>query len=203
MGSLHVSQAPHPALSFQMSILFLAVFCLLTGCGDVVADVPEVFVEPMLHTLLQDLDWCAHGSDDSTADDAFRQFEMVETEQLHALVEIDEAFGDVVKAKEFFVTAIEVVERDSCALELVVKTLAETRADVEKRKESRGIETAAVAESAADDVVVVGRDGLENVQKADARLNELVGAADEARAVGEIGAFKMFECAAKFEGRSL
>ena len=156
----------------------------MAGCGDVVADVPEIFVEPMLHTLLQDLDRCAHGSDDSTTDDAFRQFEMVETEQLHALVEIDEALGNVVQAKEFFVTAIEVVERDSCALELVVKTLAETWADVEKRKESRGIETAAVAESAADDVVVVGRDGLENVQKADGRLDELVGAADEARAVG-------------------
>src|SRR6202040_52372 len=106
-----------------MSILFLAAFYLLTGRGDVVADVPEVFVEPMLHTLLQDLDRCAHGSDDSTTDDAFRQFE------------------------------------------LVVKSLAETWADVEKRKESRGIETAAMAESAADDVVVVGRDGLENVQK--------------------------------------
>src|ERR1700720_4695933 len=186
-----------------MSILFLAAFYLLTGRGDVVADVPEVFVEPMLHTLLQDLDRCAHGSDDSTTDDAFRQFEMVETEQLHALVEIDEALGDVVQAKEFFVTAIEVIERDSCALELVVKSLDETWADVEKRKESRGIETAAMAESAADDVVVVGRDGLENVQKADARLNELVGAADEARAVSEIGALEMFERAAKFEGRSL
>ena len=38
--------------------------------GDAVADVPEVFVEEVLHALVQDFYRGAHGADDSAADDS-------------------------------------------------------------------------------------------------------------------------------------
>ena len=38
--------------------------------GDAVADVPEFFIEQVLHALVQDLYRRAHGADDSAADDS-------------------------------------------------------------------------------------------------------------------------------------
>ena len=46
---------------------------------DLVAHIPQILVEPMLHALLQDLDRGAHRSHDPPADDPLCQFEVVET----------------------------------------------------------------------------------------------------------------------------
>ena len=83
------------------------------GRRDLVADVPQVFVEPMLHALLQHFHWRPHGADDAAADDALRELQVVEAEQLHALVEIDQPLGDIVQTEEFFVAAIKVVRGDA------------------------------------------------------------------------------------------
>src|ERR1019366_4352971 len=158
------------------------------GRRDLVADVPQVFVEPMLHALLQHFHWRPHGADDAAADDALRELQVVEAEQLHALVEIDQPLGDIVQAEEFFVAAIKVIHGDASSVELVVKRVAESRADVQQRQKSRRVEPAAVTESRADDVIVVGRDRLKNMEQPDGRLDQLVGAPDQARRVPVVAA---------------
>jgi len=56
--------------------------------GDAVADVPQVFVEQVLHALVEDFYWGAHRAYDSAADDALGQFQMVKAEEVDAFVEI-------------------------------------------------------------------------------------------------------------------
>jgi hypothetical protein len=140
---------------------------LVGGGGDLIADVPKIFVEPAFHSLLQDFHGRSHGAHDPASDDSFGEFEMVETEQLHAFVEVEQALGNIVQAKKFLVTAVEVADGEAGAAELLVKSVAEARTDVEQRKESRRIKAAAVSEAGTNDVVVVRSYGLQDVQQAD------------------------------------
>src|SRR4051812_15103160 len=73
------------------------------SCCDAVSYVPEVFVEPVLHTLLEHFHWRAHGSNHSSADDPLGQFQVMETEDLHTFVEVEQAFSEIVQAEELFV----------------------------------------------------------------------------------------------------
>ena len=154
------------------SVILLSRRCWVGG-GDLVADVPQIFVEPAFHALLQDLHGRSHGTDDPASDDAFGKLEMVEAEQLHAFVEIEQALGDIVQAEELFVTAVKFANGKAGAAELLVKSVAEARANVEQRKESGRVEAAAVPKAGANQVVVVGGDGLQNVQQADGRFEQL------------------------------
>src|ERR1035438_4005467 len=163
------------------------------GRRDLVADLPQVFVEPVLHALLQHFHRRPHGADDAAADDALGELEVVEAEQLHALVEIDQPLGDIVQTEEFFVAAIKVVRGDAGGVELVMKRVAKSRANMEQRQKSRRVEPAAVTESRADDVIVVGRDRLKNMEQPDGRLDQLVGAPDQARRVPVVAALEIFE----------
>ena len=45
--------------------------CRLIGGGDLVADVPEILVQPAFHAFLQNLHRRPHGADNVTSDDAF------------------------------------------------------------------------------------------------------------------------------------
>src|SRR5580658_9268831 len=99
-----------------MPDLILLPRCRLVGGGrDLVADVPEIFVEPALHPLLQDFHRRAHGSDNPASDDALCELEMVETEYLHAFVEVEQALGHVVQGEEFLVTAVKVADGNAGA----------------------------------------------------------------------------------------
>src|SRR5208282_765195 len=188
--------------AFTASILLLARSGLVGSGGDLVAHVPKIFIEPAFHSLLQNFHGRSHGADDAASDDALGELEMVETEKLHAFVEIEQALGNVVQTEEFFVTAIEVADSDAGAAKLLVKSVAETRTDVEQRKKSRRIKPAAVPEAGANEVIVAGRNGLQDVKQADGRLNHLDGAADQARGVAVVGVLQRFEGTAEFESRS-
>src|SRR5713226_312558 len=74
-----------------------------------------------------------------------------------------------------------------------MKSVAEARADVEQRKESGRIEAAAVPEPGANQVVVVGSDGLQNVQQPDGRFEQRDGASHQACAVAIVAALERFE----------
>src|ERR1700694_292858 len=173
------------------------------GRGDLVTDVPQILVEAAFHSLLQNFHGRSHGADDAPSDDSFGELEMVEAEQLHAFVEVEHALGNIVQAKEFFVTSVEVAGAEAGAGELFVKSVAEARADVEQRKESRRVEAAAVSEAGANEVIVVGSNRLQNVQQADGRFQQRNGATDQAGGVAMVGTLQRFEGAAKFESRSL
>src|SRR2546423_3927082 len=103
----------------------------------------------------------------------------METEQLHALIEVEQSLGHVVQAEELFVVAIDVIDSDSGARNLLVESLAQARTDVQQRQKSRRVESAAVSQAGANQVVVVRSDCLKNVQQSDWLLNHLVGATDQ------------------------
>jgi hypothetical protein len=81
--------------------------------------------------LLQNFHGRSHGANYPASDDALGEFEMVEAEQLHAFVEVEQTLGNIVQAEEFFVAAIEIADGDTGAAELPVKRVAEPRAYVE------------------------------------------------------------------------
>src|SRR5208283_4986912 len=136
------------------------------------------------------------------SDDTLGEFEMVEAEQLHAFVEVEQALGNIVQAEEFFVTAVEIADGDASSAELPVKSVAKPRANVQQREESGRIEAAAVAETGANDVIVAGSNRLQDVQQADGRFEQLEGAPNQPRAVAEVGVLERIEGAAEFESRS-
>ncbi len=109
----------------------------------------------MLHALVQHFDRSAHGTDDSAPDDALRQFEMMETEQVHPFIEIEHSFGDVVKCKKLGMAAIKIVHRQVNRLQLMIECLAEARPDVQQGEKTRRIQPAAMTQPSADDVVIV------------------------------------------------
>src|SRR5215469_4000793 len=143
---------------------------------DLVAHVPDLAIGHVLHALLKDLHRRSAGADDATANDALRQLEMVEAKGLHALVEIEHALGDIMQAKEFVVSPVNVHEAGSALLQLILECVADARRDVQKGEKSRRVQPASVPQPGADDVVVVGRDGFENVQHRNRIFQHGVGA---------------------------
>ena len=103
------------------------------------------------------------------------------------------------QAEEFFVTPIEFADGDASAAKLLVKGLPEARADVQQREESGRIETAAVPESGANQVIIAGRNRFQNVEQADGRFEQLNGAPNQACAVSVIAALERFQGATEFE----
>ena len=59
---------------------------------------------------MQDLHGSPHGSNDSAPNNTLRQFEVVKTEQVHALIEIKHSFRDVVQSEELSMAAVEIID---------------------------------------------------------------------------------------------
>src|SRR6266576_5124511 len=128
-----------------------------SGCRrDAVPDVPQIFVEPVLHALLEDFHWCPHRSHHAPANDPLGQLQMMKTKQLHALVEIEQPFGDIVQAEKFFVTPIDVIHSESGLLDLLIECLTESRTGVQQRQESWRVEPAAMPKPGANQMAVRG-----------------------------------------------
>src|SRR5258706_4819795 len=153
----------------------------------------------MLHALLQHFDRRSHRTDDSPSDNALRQLQMMETEQLHALVEVQQTFGNVVQAEKFFVATIDVIDCNSSALYLIVKGLTQRRTDVQQRQKSRRVQPTAVSQARANQVVVVRGDCLEHVQQRDRLLDHLVGASNQPRRVEKISLLDIRERSLQIE----
>src|ERR671922_469035 len=92
-------------LVLALNAAFLGGFICLGG--DLVANVPEILIEEMLHPLMQNFDRSSHGADHPSPNDPLREFQMVETEEVHAFVEIQQPFGNVVQAEELVVATVE------------------------------------------------------------------------------------------------
>src|SRR5215472_10617112 len=146
---------------------------------DLVSDVPDLAIGQVLHALLKDLHRRSAGADHATTNDALRQLEMVKAEGLHAFVEIEHALGDIVKPEEFVVTPVDVHEAGSALLQLILERVADARRDVQQGEKSGRVQPASMPQPGADDVVVVGRDGFENVQHRNRIFQHGVGAPHE------------------------
>src|SRR5689334_8487475 len=90
------------------------------------------------------------------------------------------------QAEEFRVASIHIVNRQAGLVYLFVKRLTETRADVQKGEKSGRIKAAAMAESGTNHVIVVGGDGLEDMQHRDRIFEHLIRASDQARGISEV-----------------
>src|SRR5438067_10921093 len=99
--------------------------------GDLIANVPEFFVEKMFLPLLEDFHRHAAGANDAVSDDPLRKLEMVITKQLHALVEIYQLFGDVMQREEIRMPPIHFFQGHTRLLQLGEESVAEARRDVE------------------------------------------------------------------------
>src|SRR5205814_1535549 len=118
----------------------------------------------MFHALMEYLDWSAHRTHDSTADNPLGQLQMMKAEQMDAFVKIEQPLGHLVQAKEFLVTALQFVHVDARLAQLSLESLPQPRTHVEQGKEPRRIQAAAVSEPGANLVVVIRRDRLQLVQ---------------------------------------
>src|ERR1041385_8924512 len=107
--------------------------------SNLVSQIPQFLVGDVLHSLLQDLNRRPHRSDDAATNDALRQLQMMEAERLHALVEVEHPFGNVVQPKKFFMPAIDVICHKAFICELFLKSVANARRDMQKGKKSWGI----------------------------------------------------------------
>ena len=107
------------------------------------------------------------------------------------------------QSEEFGVAAVEIVEGKLRPMHLLVEHLSQARAGVQERKKPRRIEPAAVSQSSSDQVVVVRRDRLQDVQQRDGIFQHLVGAAKQAPSIGEIAFYNQIVSALQFERRAL
>src|SRR5215471_12817914 len=115
----------------------------------------------------------------------------MKAENAHALIEVKQTFGNIVQCEELFMPAVDVIHREVGPLQLIIESLPQTRADVQQGQEPRRIKAAAVAESGADQVVIVGRDGLEDIEQMDGIVDLHVGAANQAGGIEQVGVTDM------------
>src|SRR4029077_9470563 len=111
--------------------------------GDAVANVPQVFAERVLQSLVQALYRGAHGADSSAANDALRQLEVVKAKQVDAFVKVEETLRHVMQGKKFRVAAVEVVHGQINLAYLGLEGPPKTRADMQQSEEAGGVEAAA------------------------------------------------------------
>src|SRR5882724_5401499 len=127
----------------------------------------------------------------------------MKAEQVDALVEIEQPLGDVMQAKEFLVTAIQIVHADPRLAQLGVKSLAQPRTDVEQGQETRRIQAAAVSQAGANQMVVIRRDRLQFVQHGDRILQHVISTAQKLGGVEEIALRNQPAGAIQLPGNSL
>ena len=121
---------------------------------------------------------------------------------VYALIEVNETFGNVVQCEELLMPAVYVIHREVGPLQLIIEGLPQTRADVQQGQEPRRIKPAAVAKSSANQVVIVGRDGLEDTEQSDGIIDLHVRAANEAGGIKQVGFTDMCQGALQLEGSS-
>ena len=74
---------------------------------------------------------------------------------------------------------------------------------MKQAEETGRVETAAMSEAGANDVIVVGRDRLQHMQHRDGIIQHLVGAADQAAGVGEVAGLDQMRARVQFPGNAL
>src|SRR5207244_13574380 len=109
----------------------------------------------MLHPLVQNFDGRAHRTHYSASNDSLRQFQMMEAKQVNAFVEIQQAFGEIVQPKQFFVAPVNVINGYIHLAQLFVERLPEPRANVQQREKPGRIQPASLSQSGADEMAVV------------------------------------------------
>src|SRR5258708_38726521 len=131
----------------------------------------------MLHALMQNLYRSSHRAHYPAADNPLSQLQVVKAEQVDAFIKIEQALGHIMQAKEFLVTAIQIVHAYTSLAQLSVESFAQPRADVEQGEEAGRIQAAAMSEPGTNQVVVMRSDRLQLVQHGDRIFQHVITAA--------------------------
>ena len=91
----------------------------------------------MLHALVEDFHGSSHRTHNPTSNDALRQFQMMEAEQMNALVKIQQTLSNLVQRKELRMAAVKVVYAEVSLLELLMESLPQPGTDVQERQKTR------------------------------------------------------------------
>src|SRR5579863_5593048 len=62
----------------------------------VIANIPKLFVEKMLHPLMKNFHGRSHRSNNAATDDPLRQLQVMKAEQMYAFVEVEQSLRHVV-----------------------------------------------------------------------------------------------------------
>src|SRR5690348_17355618 len=103
----------------------------------------------MLLALVQYLDRRTHGPHHAPADDPLGQLQVMEAENLHPFVKIQQAFRYIVQAKVLLVMAVHLVYCDAGNLELGVKGAAQAWAHMQKGQKAGRVQAATVSQAGA------------------------------------------------------
>lgn len=152
--------------------------------GDLIPQLPKFPVGYMLHALLQNFHRCSHRPNHTGADDALRQLEMVEAESLQTLIKVKHALRHLVQAKKLFVPAIDIIQSQALARELLLKRIADSWRDMQQGKKSGRVQAAPVPQAGPNDVIIIRRDGFQNMEQGDGVLQHGIGPAHEPGRVG-------------------
>src|SRR5579862_1942836 len=128
---------------------------------------------------------------------------MVKAEQMDTFIEIQQPFRNFMKAKEFLVAAIDIVNGNISPAQLSVKGVTKPRPDVQKRKKTRRIEAAAMPKPRANFMIIVGGDGLEHVQHGNGEFQHVVGASQQTRGICKVALIDQVTCTLQFPHNSL
>src|SRR6185312_16031794 len=82
-----------PASASSVSLLFHLAACV-HDAGDLVAGFPELLVEDVLLALAEDVHGAPGCAQHVSADDAMRQLHVMEAEELHSFVEVEQLLCD-------------------------------------------------------------------------------------------------------------
>src|SRR5947207_6146719 len=110
---------------------------------------------------------------------------MMKAKQVHPLIKIEQALGHVMQCKEVRMTPIKFVHAQICSFQLMMKCLPQARTNMEQRKETWRIQAAAMSKPGTDQVVVVRRDRLQNMQQGNREFQHVIATPQQLGGVGE------------------
>src|SRR5438445_9482685 len=87
-------------------------------------------------------------------------------------------------------------------MQLRVEGLPQAWTDVQQRQKTRRVQTAAVSQPRADEMIVIRRNGFQHVQQVDGMIQHLGGAPHQASRVREIAAANMIANPLQFPRRT-
>src|ERR1700691_5228705 len=170
-----------PCLGFQHGFVGL-------GC-NLVPHVPELLVEKVLHPLMQNLDRRPHRADHAAANDPLRQLEMMEAKKVYAFVEIKKTFRYIVETEVFIMPPVKIIYAEVRLAQLGMEHLTEPRTNAQPPENTPRLPPPSVAQSSANNVVVIRRNCFEHMQHGNRIIQHVVGAANQTRSIRKVAFF--------------
>ena len=120
------------AIAVTASMCFGLLQPLIRSRGNLITNIPQLFVEQVLHALVQDFHRRPHRPHHTAANNPLGQLQMMKAEQVHFLVEIQQALRNIMQAKELLMSAVKIVDGEPGFLHLMIECLPKPRPNVQQ-----------------------------------------------------------------------